>query len=122
MTKLFDSAYIYRGFDKVLKDLFGDIEDVLGNFTKDSPYEFKDKGDVFELKLAVPGYKKEHVKIEEKDKMLMVSAKNGDRSRSAVIPILEYEFKEIKAKVEDGLLTISLVKKEPEKSRVIKIE
>lgn len=112
---LFDSAYVYSGFEEILKAFDKVLE-------TSSPYEFKDMGDKFELKLAVPGFNKNDVTVEEKEKhLLVVAKKSSNQTRSAVIPLLAYDYQDIVAKVEDGLLTIHLTKKMAEKSRKIDV-
>jgi HSP20 family molecular chaperone IbpA len=112
---IFDSAYAYKGFDEVMK-IFDDI------FETSSIYQFKDVGEKFELKLAVPGFNKNDVTVEEKEKHLYVVAKkSNNQTKSAVIPLLPYGYQDIVAKVEDGLLTIHLTKKTAEKTKKIEV-
>lgn len=112
---LFDNAYVYSGFEDVLK-VFDKI------FENNSIYDFKDVGDKFELKLSVAGFNKSNVTVEEKEKHLYVVAKKeGNQTRSAVIPLSGYDYQDIIAKVEDGLLTIYLTKKIAEKSKKIEV-
>lgn len=122
MKKLFDTAYVHRGFQDVIEQMFGALDEAIGGVFPSTPYEFKDKGDVYQLNLGVPGFKKNEVTVEEKEKHLYVTAKNAERSKAAVIPLLSYDYQDITAKVEDGLLTITLSKKTAEKLRKIDVK
>jgi HSP20 family molecular chaperone IbpA len=116
MKSYLDLAYVYNGFEDVLK-LF---DKVLENTT--SIYDFKDVGDKYELKLAVPGFNKNDVTVEVKENHLYVVAKkSSNQTKSAVIPLLAYDYQDISAKVEDGLLTIHLTKKAQEKAKKIQV-
>ena len=99
--------------------------------------DIKETKDGFELDIDLPGYKKEDVNAELKDGYLVVSAetqsendeKDGDGkyirkeryygncSRSFYVGE-EVTHEDIKAKFEDGILKISVPKKEPKKPEV----
>ncbi len=82
----------------------------------------------YHARFEVPGVKKEDVKIELKDRSLTVSVtrqmknEDGDSSvklaRSVSVPD-GIEVDRISAKLEDGLLTVTLPKQEQRKPRVI---
>lgn len=107
--------------------------------------DVKETADGYELDIDLPGYKKENVQVELKDGCLTVSAKteqtkeekdangkyirrerySGSCSRSFYVGE-EIEKNEIKAKFEDGILKLSVPKKDAkpkvEENRYITIE
>ncbi len=107
--------------------------------------DIREHEDGFELDIDLPGYKKEDVKAELKDGYLVISASNnsekdeknskgeyirreryyGSCSRSFYVGEAVTE-EDIKAKFEDGILKLSVPKKEPkpavEEAKTIAIE
>ncbi len=90
---------------------------------------YEDDGHYY-ARFEVPGVKKEDAKIELKDRFLTVSVsrrvKNGDdesamkMTRSVSVPD-GIEVDRITAKLEDGLLTVTLPKQEQRKPRLIEL-
>lgn len=110
-----------------LADLFQDeIEGSISNLwdsyhTKASLQELKNK---YLIELELPGYKKEDIVITVKDSQLNIGADNksrGKRLKKVALP-KDVDESKLKAKLESGILTISLYKKEECKPREIKVE
>lgn len=90
---------------------------------------YEDEGNYY-ARLEVPGVKKEDAKIELEDRRLVVSVsrKNTtpegevrmEMSRALTVPE-GIEVEKISAKLEDGLLTVTLPKAEARKPRVIEL-
>lgn len=86
--------------------------------------------DNFYARFEVPGVKKEDVKVELNDRLLTVSIEKRDKTadseqsyslaRSVSVPD-SVEADKIGAKLEDGVLTISLPKQEQRKPRTIQV-
>lgn len=102
------------------------MEGVMGRLATDV-HEDKDN---FYATFEVPGVKKEDVKVELNDRLLTVNVsrkeKNGDQessftsTRSITVPE-SVKAEGITAKVEDGILTVTLPKGEERKGRNIEI-
>ena len=86
--------------------------------------------DSYYARFEVPGVKKEAVKVELHDRQLTVSFERADKSaegeqthsltRSVTVPD-SVASERIAAKLEDGLLTVTLPKQEQRKPRTIRI-
>lgn len=86
--------------------------------------------DNFYARFEIPGVKKEDVKLELRDRMLTVTAEKREKSgndeqsyslsRSVSVPDSVAEDR-ISAKLENGLLTVTLPKQEHRKPRTIEV-
>lgn len=130
-----------------LEPFFG-IEDLFNNFLTNYetdgfksqlPVEFHESDNAYHLSMDVPGLKKDEISIEYHDHVLTVSAERktsdenkdkqgfwsektyGRYARSFRLPgeVLEDT---VQAKYEDGVLEITLPKKEASKAKAIKIQ
>ncbi len=90
---------------------------------------YEDDGNYY-ARFEVPGVKKEDVKIELKDRFLTVSVsrQQKDEDEESAIKLSRsvsvadgIEVDRINAKLEDGLLTVTLPKQEQRKPRVIEL-
>jgi HSP20 family molecular chaperone IbpA len=131
---------IFSGND-ILDDMFDSFDHVFGNgvnkinaLTTSMKTDVKETDSSFELDVNMPGYKKEDIKMSVKDGYLTISAstsKNDDKkdedgkyirkersygscSRSFYVGE-DISKEDVKAKLEDGILHISVPKKEPVK-------
>ncbi len=131
--------------DNFADDFFNDFFDVpstrtaqrwLPNTSTMMQTDIKDKGDAFELGIALPGYQKEDMTVELKDGYLTVNAEHkenkeekdkngtyirrerytGHCSRSFYVGE-DVKQEDIKAKYENGVLTLD-IPKQPEKPPV----
>ncbi|MAH51390.1 hypothetical protein CMI37_36575 [Candidatus Pacearchaeota archaeon] len=84
----------------------------------------EDKGDVYSVSAELPGYKKDDINIEVNDGKLTLSAsKEGKNEYKSVFSVKsDIDSKSISAKLEYGILTVTLPKKEVTKPRKIKIQ
>ena len=84
----------------------------------------EDNGDVYLLSTELPGYKKGDINIEINDGRLTITAsKEGKNERKSSFYIKnDVDTKSISAKLEYGVLTVTLPKKEVTKPRKIKIQ
>ena len=130
---------------KILDSFLGDFWD-FPDFTlmrmpriKSPLLDIKEKGEIYVLTAEVPGFSKDDINIEVKDNMLTISSEHKEEkeeekegyiykershrsfSRSLRIP-KGITPEEITAKLEDGLLTLHIPKKEPKTPRRISIE
>jgi len=130
-----------------LEPFFG-IEDLFNNFLNNYetdgiktqlPVEFHESENAYHLSMDVPGLKKDEISIEYHDHVLTVSVERknseekkdkqgfwsektyGSSRRSFRLPgeVLEDT---VQAKYEDGVLEITLPKKEASKAKAIKIQ
>jgi len=103
--------YYFRGVD----DLMSRVERHLGSagkFLLSDRLEFREDSANFVLEIALPGFKKEEVKLTAKDGYIQIKAERKTGSKSTVdmsVPI-EGDVNSAKAKLEDGLLTITVPK------------
>ena len=122
------------GFDRLVNDFFN--EPAFNNATGYPPYNIsKDDKDVYEITLAVAGFKKSDIEIELEDGTLKITGKSevlneGDREflhkgiaeRNFVRTFKLAEYVEVKdAKLEDGILRISLFRNVPDAMKPQKI-
>ena len=127
---------LQREIDKVFDGFFRGSRQDLGFFPAVDVYETPDS---VVVEVEVPGMKKDNIKItvednilriqgekklerEDKDKNYYVVERSyGTFERAFRLP--EYvDMEKIKAKFENGILTITLPKKEEEKKKVIDVE
>lgn len=122
------------GFDQLVNEFFNEPSFV--NTSGYPPYNIsKDADDIYEITLAVAGFKKDDIDIELEDGTLKVTGKsevlnNDDREflhkgiaeRNFVRTFKLAEYVEVKnAKLEDGILRISLFKNVPDAMKPQKI-
>ncbi|MGI9244493.1 MAG: Hsp20/alpha crystallin family protein [Verrucomicrobiales bacterium] len=125
------------GLGRLIQDAFDGLEDLGGILSSPGLAGQAPKADLYEdadhfyVTLELPGVKKTDVKVELNDGLLKVGAslsreteegrKNIPLKRSIRLPD-EVGTGEVKAKLEDGLLTITLPKLESAKPRSITID
>jgi HSP20 family protein len=132
----------FRGFrgdlDRVFTDFIGDnTEERLGVFNP--AVDLVDTGESLQVKVELPGVKKEDVQITLKDDVLIIKGEKkvereekdenryyversyGSFSRTLTLPT-PVKTDEIKAGFEGGILEITLPKDEEVKTREIKVE
>jgi len=122
------------GFDQLVNEFFNEPSFV--NTSGYPPYNIsKDKSDVYEITLAVAGFKKADIDIELEDGNLKITGKSevldsddreflhkGIAERNFVRSFKLAEYVEVQsAKLEDGILRISLVKNIPDAMKPQKI-
>jgi len=123
------------GFDQLVNEFFNDTSFV--NTSGYPPYNIsKDKDDIYEITLAVAGFKKEDIDIELEDGTLKITGKSevldssekeylhkGIAERNFVRTFKLAEYVEVQsAKLEDGILRIALVKNVPDAMKPQKID
>ena len=85
--------------------------------------DFDEDEDNFTLVLELPGYKQSDVDVSLEKDILSVKAKRGERSYEQSVTLSEgVDPDKVEAKLEDGLLTISLGKLAVAKPRKIEIK
>lgn len=91
-----------------------------GYYAFDSEVKTLESGDR-EITLELPGVKREDLKVEWDGDILVVKGKRGKREfeRSFILSPRRTDLDKMEAKLEDGILTISLPKKET--TREIKV-
>ena len=121
------------GFDQLVNEFFNEPSFV--NTSGYPPYNIsKDKSDVYEITLAVAGFKKTDIEVEMEDGNLKISGKSdvidegreylykGIAERNFVRTFKLAEYVEVKdAKLEDGILRVSLFRNVPEALKPQKI-
>lgn len=123
------------GFDQLVNEFFNEPSFV--NTSGYPPYNIsKDKSDVYEITLAVAGFKKADIDIELEDGNLKITGKSevldsddreflhkGIAERNFVRTFKLAEYVEVQsAKLEDGILRIALVKNIPDAMKPQKID
>jgi len=123
------------GFDQLVNEFFNEPSFV--NTSGYPPYNIsKDAEDVYEITLAVAGFKKADIDIELEDGTLKITGKSevldsddrewlhkGIAERNFVRTFKLAEYVEVKnAKLEDGILRISLFKNVPDAMKPQKIK
>ena len=123
------------GFDNLVKEFFNEPQ--FTNATGYPPYNIsKNKDDVYEITLAVAGFKKSDIEIELEDGTLKISGTSnvldseeieylhkGIAERNFVRTFKLAEFVEVNsAKLEDGILRVGLVRNVPEAMKPKKID
>jgi HSP20 family protein len=114
---------------------FGNLFDAANFFGTQGPARLAtdvyEDADNFYARFEIPGVKKEDVKLELHERLLTVSAEKREKSgdteqsysltRSVSVPDSVAEDR-ISAKLEDGLLTVTLPKQEHRKPRTIGVQ
>ena len=123
------------GFDQLVNDFFNEPSFV--NTSGYPPYNIsKDNNDVYEITLALAGFKKSDIEIELEDGNLKITGKSevldsddreylhkGIAERNFVRTFKLAEYVEVQsAKLEDGILRIALVKNIPDAMKPQKID
>ena len=123
------------GFDQLVNEFFNDTSFV--NTSGYPPYNIsKDKDDIYEITLAVAGFKKEDIDIELEDGTLKITGKSevldssekeylhkGIAERNFVRTFKLAEYVEVKsAKLVDGILRVSLFRNIPDAMKPQKID
>ena len=122
------------GFDQLVNDFFNEPSFV--NTSGYPPYNIsKDNDDVYEITLALAGFKKSDIEIELEDGNLKITGKSevldsddreylhkGIAERNFVRTFKLAEYVEVKdAKLEDGILRVSLFRNVPDALKPQKI-
>ena len=135
-------AEIKKSLDKMFQDFwsnFPKIEEVVGFY--EPPYDLEDAGDSFILRIDLPGFTKDEVKIKVSDDTMEINAEYGAEKKEAeknknyvvkqriykgVHKVISFPLKirpeEAKARFYDGVLEVVLPKAEATKEREIPIE
>ena len=123
------------GFDNLVNEFFN--EPAFNNATGYPPYNIsKNKDDVYEITLAVAGFKKADIEIELEDGTLKISGTSnvldsddieylhkGIAERDFVRTFKLAEYVEVRsAKLEDGILRVELIRNIPEALKPQKID
>lgn len=123
------------GFDQLVNEFFNDTSFV--NTSGYPPYNIsKDKDDIYEITLAVAGFKKDDIEIELEDGTLKITGKSevldssekeylhkGIAERNFVRTFKLAEYVEVKsAKLVDGILRVSLFRNIPDAMKPQKID
>lgn len=123
------------GFDQLVNEFFN--EPAFVNTSGYPPYNIsKDKDDVYEITLAVAGFKKADIEIELEEGTLKITGKSevldseereflhkGIAERNFVRTFKLAEYVEVSsAKLEDGILRVGLVRNIPEAMKPKKID
>lgn len=110
---------LWQYLNQIEQDLFAGLESLFGPFRS----EFSDEGDRYLLKIALPGFRREDIRIEEKDGGLTVKAarreeKEGQKQAAAgffrQFSLAGVRAEGIEASYRDGLLCLTLPKSRPE--------
>jgi HSP20 family protein len=119
----------FAGFP-AMAQLFEDFFPVSTTLHSRLAMDLHEDADTFYARFEVPGVKKDGVKVEVREGVLSVSAERHDKdgdtqstftlSRSIKLPD-SVQDDAISAKLEDGMLTITLPKQEKRKPRVISV-
>lgn len=83
----------------------------------------KSSDDVYTAELELPGFSKKDVKITATNEFLTVKAEKGDKKKSFSISLNDLVSPDdVSSKMEEGLLTITMPKKQVKESFVIKVD
>jgi HSP20 family molecular chaperone IbpA len=92
-------------------------------FTMATDVGISDKGDVYTAELELAGFSKKEIKLTAIEGVLNVCAENKKRKKKFKVYLTtDVSEEHISSKLENGLLTITLPKKEVCEGREIKIE
>ena len=124
---MFDMIPFGRG-NRSLFNYFDDMErSFLDGFTTQITQfrtDVLDKGDKYILEAELPGFSKEDIQIDVKDNTLTIHAEHRETSErrygsfSRSFDLSEIKSDEIKAGYSNGILTLSMPKKDPSKAPV----
>tara|TARA_R110000772_G_scaffold131639_1_gene239871 strand:+ start:2495 stop:2815 length:321 start_codon:yes stop_codon:yes gene_type:complete len=84
----------------------------------------KSSDDVYTVEFELPGFSKEDVKITVTDETLTIKAEKGEKKKPPYRVSLNnlVSLEDISSKMSDGLLTITMPKKEIKKTLSIKVD
>jgi len=86
------------------------------------PFKVDENKDNVILTVALPGFKREDVKVTVAEGVLSVEAEKKGNKITKSVPLWdEIDAEKIEAELEDGLLTLTLKKKEKTKPKAIEI-
>lgn len=123
------------GFDRIMNEFFN--EPAFNNVTGYPPYNIsRDSNDVYEITLAVAGFKRDDIEIELEDGTLKITGKSavleddgveylhkGIAERNFVRTFKLAEYVEVQdAKLEDGILRVTLIRLIPDALKPRKID
>ena len=123
------------GFDRVMNEFFNEPE--FANVTGYPPYNIsRDDDDVYEINLALAGFRRDDIDIELEDGTLKITGKSevldqdgreylhkGIAERNFVRTFKLAEYVEVQsAKLEDGILRVTLVRNIPDALKPQKIK
>ncbi len=107
-----------REFDSLFDRVFGDRL-----FSNARHFNMDETDDSYRFELELPGFKQGDLELTLDKSVLSVSAKRGDRSYQQSVTVPEdIDPEKVEAKLEDGLLSISLIKTPEAKPRRIAIK
>ena len=99
------------------------LDDFFDSFAISKHIDVKDCGDVYTATLELAGFSKEDVKVFVSDDVLKVEAKKDSKTKKCNLRLKNLvSVASIKSKMENGLLTLTLPKKEVAESVNIEIE
>lgn len=108
----------FREFDRLFDHAFGNAL-----FSTARHFDLDETEDAYILTLELPGFKQENLDINLERSVLTVSAKRDQRSYEQSVTIPEgVDSEKIEAKLEDGLLRITLPKAELAKPRKVVVK
>ena len=82
----------------------------------DDEYGCNERDDTYVYELNLAGFKKDNIKVAAENGRIKVSAKQGDRNYTKLLPVpKKADLSSSVVKYEDGLLNITINKKEGEK-------
>lgn len=108
----------FRRFDHILDRLFDDV-----GYSTARHFDIDETDNQYSLSLELPGFKQSDVEVNLENGLLSVKASRGERSyrQSVTIPC-GVDSDKIEARLEDGVLSISLPKSQLAKPRKIAIK
>tara|TARA_Y100000310_G_scaffold331258_1_gene404507 strand:+ start:953 stop:1297 length:345 start_codon:yes stop_codon:yes gene_type:complete len=88
----------------------------------DEDYHHEEHGDVYRYELNLAGFKKENISVSAENGMIKVQAKQGERTYSKLLKVPKKgDASSSVVKYKDGLLNITINKKEGEKKVALEI-
>ena len=108
-------------YNSLFNTIFNDSYTSIGSFKSDS---LKSAGDVYQVQLILPGVKKKELSLKATDKYLSIFLKKEDKEKELYRKISLsglVDTKTISSKLEDGILEITLPKKEVQDSIEVEI-
>lgn len=114
----------HAGFNAypTIRSLASVFDDLYGSYTRQ--LSLAEEDDYYTLTLELPGFKKEEVDVTLDNQFLVIKAKNAksEVSKTLDLALWEIDFSKIDARLENGLLTITLSKTERAKPSKIEIK
>ena len=82
----------------------------------DDNYDYSERDDTYVYELNLAGFKKDNIKVAAENGRIKVTAKQGDKSYAKLLTVpKKADLNSSEVKYEDGLLNITINKKEGEK-------